>query len=159
MTPDQIIERAYRYLDPKHNVRYRMGAGGMNPGETFPWGLDGDVRILDCSGFACWAIGLKRQQPWGWLYTDSMEADIRNAQKYFERVANPVPGCLIVDGDGPRTGHCGIVVYGTSLDTMRVIDCSSRSDKHAITENAGKWFLRKGNKTVFGVLRQAEGVS
>jgi cell wall-associated NlpC family hydrolase len=154
VTPEEIIARARKYTDPQLGlVIYRMGGGTLDPKAAAPWSVSPvGTLICDCSAFAMWVFGKKKNPALNrWLNTDGLEADIRSIQKHFRLIPTPEPGCLIVDGAGAATGHCGVVVAGFSTATMRVVDCSSQGMKHAITENHGPWFMRSGHTTVFGV--------
>jgi len=155
MTPDKILLRAQMYLNPSFEIHYRMGGGTIDPKSPAPWSMSKNERILDCSGFALWCMGLSRQPLKGyWLNTDTIAADINGLQKYFTKIESPQPGCIVVDGAGTAVGHCAIVLSGTTLDNLMVIDCSSKGQLHSITRNHGFWFRRPGNKTVFGTVNE-----
>jgi hypothetical protein len=143
---------------------------------------DGDdvFRSLDCSGYYFYVTGADRFQPetfphyGGYMNTDSVLLDARGwagtrTQDYRERqkrakqawwrVVAPRAGCGVVygsvdrNGDEPRVGHIGKVMYvDTSIpvteplfwEQMRVAHCSSgnaRQFGHAIAETNGMiWF-------------------
>src|SRR4051812_19763310 len=82
-------------------VKYRLGAGGMNPGARSP--ADGQMEC-DCSGFVCWALGLAREtrDPFyihangGWINTDAIVLDGHDGKGIFTALPQPRVGCLIV---------------------------------------------------------------
>jgi cell wall-associated NlpC family hydrolase len=143
MKRDDIVNRARSAIG--HGTLYRLGAGApaSAPG---PWDETGSC---DCSGFACWVLGLSRFQPilgflkplnGGWLNTDGMVCDALSPTGFFEQVAGaPLPGDLVVypswwyakqiyrahrpfGPNRPRIGHVGIV-----SGDQRVIHCSARN--------------------------------
>ncbi len=93
-------------------IRYKLGSGGMNP----KLGLRSSNRLCDCSGFVCWVLGISRKTdiPYyskfgGWIYTDSMVADVHSNVGIFEKISVPEVGCIVVYGAGSKIGHVGIV--------------------------------------------------
>jgi len=119
-----------------------LGAGAPSTA-PHPWDETG---ACDCSGFACWVLGISRYQPilaflkplnGGWMSTDGMVCDALNPTGFFEPVAgSPQPGDLVIYpaawyakkvhraekrfGQGPRIGHVGVVTPDN-----QVIHCSS----------------------------------
>ncbi|WP_374163182.1 LysM peptidoglycan-binding domain-containing protein [Arcticibacter sp. MXS-1] len=107
---EQLVLRARSVVNC--NIRYKLGSGGTHPEESSP----SRDSLCDCSGFVCWVLGLSRQTniPFykhfgGWIFTDSIEADINSASGIFERLSRPEPGCIVVYGAGSKIGHVGVV--------------------------------------------------
>ncbi|MEJ2905162.1 LysM peptidoglycan-binding domain-containing protein [Pedobacter panaciterrae] len=130
-------------------IEYRLGAGGMLPTLPKP-SSDG---FCDCSGFVCWVLGLSRQtkSPFyknfgGWIYTDSMEADVKATSGIFDKLSVPEPGCIVVYGALEKIGHVGIVSEVTGGKMSKVVHCSSgnsrRFEKRAIQETLPTVFER-----------------
>lgn len=114
------------------NIKYRLGTGGMN--ESFK--LPSEEGLCDCSGFVCWVLGLSRKtsipfnkQFGGWIFTDSMAADINSSAGIFEKIITPTPGCIVVFGAGKAIGHVGIVTEVSEGVMKKVIQCSSGNSK------------------------------
>jgi hypothetical protein len=120
----------------------------MRPKDALPT-ADG---LCDCSGFVCWVLGLKRQsdipfykQYGGWIYTDSMVADILSSTGIFERLKAPEAGCIVVYGAGRQIGHVGIVSEVKEGKMSKVIHCSAGNQKKygdAIAETSPAVFNR-----------------
>jgi LysM repeat protein len=131
-------------------IAYRLGAGGMSPKQNLP-AQDG---YCDCSGFICWVLGLSRNtdipyykaKAGGWIYTDSIEADIKSPSGIFERLDLPELGCIVVYGAGDRIGHVGLVSEVSGGKMKKVIHCSSGNSRKygnkAIQETAATVFNR-----------------
>lgn len=89
---------------------------------------------LDCSGYVCWALGLRREHEGRWLNTDALWADARGPQALLRRLApgEARPGALLVypKPADARFGHVGIV---TAVDMRgrptRVLHCSAGNFK------------------------------
>lgn len=85
---------------------------------------------LDCSGYVCWALGLRREQDGVWLNTDALWADARGPQALLRRLApgEAREGALLVypKPADARFGHVAIV---TAVDAhgvpTRVLHCSA----------------------------------
>ena len=154
--------------------RYKLGAGGRNPLAMTPFTDRDGVLGCDCVGFTAWCLGHDRYQPKtfshydGWINCDSLMADARGGQSWYEQVRKPESGdvvvfpSIVVHGERKRIGHIGLVtfvpanmpddVYGLS-DTERrrwllkvgVIDCAGarvrRDSGRAVTETtaAASW--------------------
>jgi hypothetical protein len=99
-------------------VDYRLGAGGRDPASPTPANDEGDC---DCSGFVAWCLGISRKvaQPayvrfnGGWLSTDGMVHDALTVGGILDQVPSDddaAPGDVVVYGNGPRIGHCGIII-------------------------------------------------
>lgn len=131
-------------------VRYRLGEGGFHEDAPAP-ARNGNC---DCSGFVCWALGLSRitRHPLyvafngGWINTDSIVHDAGRPTGYFERLRDPLPGCVIVypkKGSGKPYGHIGIVSHVARGSVSTVIHCSAanfRATKGAIQETGAAVF-------------------
>lgn len=146
VTTDAIIKKAKSAINK--GIRYKLGMGGTNPSAKMP---DQD-NLCDCSGFVCWALGLNRKTdiPFykkfgGWIFTDSMVADINTDAGIFEKLNTPVAGCIVVYGAGAQIGHVGIVSEVAEGKMKKVIHCSHGNDntfKDAIQETAPTVFDR-----------------
>lgn len=125
-----IITRAKTAINK--GIRYKLGSGGMNPKTILPT----TNKLCDCSGFVCWVLGLSRKtdipfykQFGGWIFTDSMVADVNSQAGIFERITVPEPGCITVFGAGNQIGHVGIVSKVSNGKMDKVIHCSSGNNK------------------------------
>ncbi|MND66456.1 hypothetical protein D3C80_578510 [compost metagenome] len=105
----------------------------MKPGAPLP---ASDSNECDCSGFVCWVLGLSRKsdipfykQHGGWIYTDSMVADVNSQSGIFEKITIPEEGCIVVYGAGSGIGHVGIVSEVEDGTMIKVIHCSSGNYK------------------------------
>jgi len=150
-----LLARARSALESQ--VVYRLGRGGVDPDARKP-AQNGEC---DCSGFACWALGLSRitEHPLyvafggdggriGWINTDSIVHDAGRSTGFFERLDAPAPGCVIVypkKGSGRSYGHIGIVTRVSGGSASKVIHCSAtnfRSTGSAIRETGPEVFQR-----------------
>lgn len=143
-----LIKRARGVVNSA--IGYRLGAGGMLPNKALP-SQDG---FCDCSGFICWVLSLSRKTdiPYykanagGWIYTDSMEADIKSSSGIFEKLYLPEPGCIVVYGASDKIGHVGLVSEVSGGKMSKVIHCSSGNSKkyagRSIQETAPTVFNR-----------------
>lgn len=148
----KIIERAKSAIN--NGIKYKLGEGGLNPNISLPT----TNKLCDCSGFVCWVVGLSRKSeiPFykkhgGWIYTDSIVADINSNAGIFEKIRTPEPGCIVVYGAGSKIGHTGIVSKVSNGLMEKVIHCSSGNDKKfkdSIQETTPEVFNRAD--TVFG---------
>jgi murein DD-endopeptidase MepM/ murein hydrolase activator NlpD len=142
----QLITRARSAVNS--NVLYKLGSGGLFPQDPQPT-RDG---LCDCSGFISWVLGLSRKTdiPFykkfgGWIFTDSMEADVNSTSGIFERLQRPEPGCIVVYGAGNKIGHVGLVSVVSNGAMQKVIHCSSGNStkfNQAILETAPTVFNR-----------------
>lgn len=147
-----LIDRARSVV--KSAILYKLGSGGMFPADNIPT-KDG---LCDCSGFVCWVLKLSRQttipfykQFGGWIFTDSMVADVNSFAGIFEKINLPEPGCMVVFGAGNKIGHVGIVSEVANGTMKKVIHCSSGNSKNlgaAIQETTPAVFNRPD--TVWG---------
>ena len=129
-------------------IRYKLGSGGTNPTSALPT----SDHFCDCSGFVCWALGLSRkttlpfyQKYGGWIFTDSMVADVNSQAGIFEKVATPEVGCIVVYGAGAQIGHVGILSEVENGQMKKVIHCSRGNDnkfKDSIQETVPTVFNR-----------------
>ncbi len=143
---NSITDRASSAINK--GIRYKLGAGGTIPGATLPTGN----KLCDCSGFVCWSLGLSRKttipfykQFGGWIFTDSMEADVNSQAGIFEKLNSPEVGCIVVYGAGNKIDHVGIVSAVSGGEMQKVIHCSSGKDskfKDSIQETAPTVFKR-----------------
>jgi hypothetical protein len=102
---------------------YKLGAGGRSPTAPTPHTIRDGVLGSDCVGFTSWCLGHDRYQPKtfslydGWINTDSLMADARGKREWYEPIARPVPGDVVVypstykDGVRQRIGHIGLVSF------------------------------------------------
>ena len=143
----ELVTRARSVVNS--NIAYKLGKGGTSPTLALP----SDNGLCDCSGFVCWVLGLSRQTtiPYyknfgGWIYTDSMEADVNAAAGIFDRLARPEPGCIVVYGAKEKIGHVGLVSEVVNGEMSKVIHCSSGNSKkfngHSIQETPPTVFER-----------------
>ncbi len=126
-----IIQRARSAIN--RGIRYDLGGGGINPALQLPT----NDNKCDCSGFVCWVLGLSRktnipfyQKFGGWIYTDSMTADINSPAGIFEKINVPEEGCIVVypSPQKGKVGHTGIVSQVVNGKMTKVIHCSSGND-------------------------------
>jgi cell wall-associated NlpC family hydrolase len=157
---DDSLARARRALGLQ--VRYALGRGGRDPAAATP--ADSRGRC-DCSGFTAWCHGLDRLQlvPAGggradrwvdldgdgdldpaaesWLGTGGIMEDATGPRRFYERIARPELGSLLVYavGGGRAFGHVGIITGGLPAEW----DASSKAvwDRLRVTHCAGahKW--------------------
>ena len=133
----------------------------MNPKGPRP---GNDAGECDCSGFACWALGVSRWtkatlHPWQdfvaeWISTTSIASDALKTLRRFRRVMVAEPGDLLVYGDRvskagkPQQGHVGICTQVGPKGPEMVVHCSSanyRRTNDAIREtDAAWWYLADG---------------
>jgi hypothetical protein len=112
------------------------------------------VQAADCSGYVAWALGRARRSVppapgiGEWLSTDTVYADATHGAQLFERLAQAVPGCLVVypkPVDEPF-GHVGIVSEVRNGRAERILHCAAANFKSApfdaIKENAPIAFER-----------------
>ena len=148
ISPEWLIKKARWAIG--EGTRYGLGEGGMDPAQMFPMSQN---MACDCSGFICWVLGLPRktdiafyQKFGGWIYTDSIEADILSSTGIFELLQKPEPGCIVVYGAGKQIGHVGIVSEVLDGKMKKVIHCSKgnyTTYKDAIRETEPTVFNRK----------------
>lgn len=144
----QFLARA-RSAKGKKTV-YKLGAGGMKPGNATPTDAG---NTCDCSGFVCWALGVSRKTTHplyvkfngGWMNTDGMVNDANNSTGFFDALPDAKVGCIIVyPGGKNKIGHVGIVTEVTAGVATKVLHCSSgnyRSTEDAIQETNPDVFL------------------
>jgi LysM repeat protein len=126
---NDLLTRARSAINKR--IRYKLGSGGTNPASPLPTA----DHLCDCSGFVCWVLGLSRnttlpfyQRFGGWIFTDSMEADVNSSAGIFEKLRVPEPGCIVVYGAGAKIGHVGIVSEVANGQMKKVIHCSAGND-------------------------------
>lgn len=143
--------------------KYRLGRGGFDPKSRFPWDKEG---LLDCSGFIAWVLEMRRDQvnarkPWSalfpWIETSAIVRDLLGPQRVFVRIAEPVPGCLVVVGDGGgKQGHVGLVVDVFDRDGSKgytIIDAAA-SGPDAVAQRTSAWFEARKDRRYFCLLRE-----
>lgn len=180
------VERARSAIGK--GIRYKMGQGGFFPDAPLPDQIYRVVggwirpRLCDCSGFVAWVLGMRRDQInakkwWSkllpWIETTMVYADATGPQRVFVKIAEPVPGCLVVYGDTEKSqGHIGVVTMvdpdvttryigiareaGYTKGLIAVVDCSSGMSKKtgdAIHERDGAVFL-SNLRSIFCVLKE-----
>jgi hypothetical protein len=130
LTASDLITRARSAV--KKGIRYKLGEGGTNPAAELP----DSGNLCDCSGFVCWVLELSRktklpfyQKYGGWIYTDSMVADVNSKAGIFEKLTVPEAGCIVVYGAGAQIGHVGIVSEVLHGKMRQVIHCSHGNDR------------------------------
>lgn len=147
--------------------RFLQGAGGRDPGAPGPEGACGSRVGCDGPGFVAWCLGYDRYQPafaggWDWVEPDSMILEAESTGRWFQQLAIPEVGALIVypsielvrAGRSDRRGHVGLIaVVPTSWPrddarwtALRVIHCAAslqRRHGYAIGEtHAVAWSSR-----------------
>lgn len=174
MIATDITRRAFAGISML--VDYRLGAGGRDPASPTPADDEGDC---DCSGFVAWCLGISRKvtQPayvrfnGGWLSTDGMVHDALTVGGILDQVPHDDdarPGDVVVYGNGPRVGHCGILVRTATLgaqypiqkwdpskprDYWEIAHCAAgTSPGHAIRVTSMERFTR-GARSVVHLLR------
>lgn len=167
------------YLLHDHN-------GGKDPTAPDPadrWSNVGSTfvnRTADCVSCIAWGGGWDRYQPQraahipgydGWLNTDSIRWEARNAGRCFKRLTRPEPGAIIVYASDPEhhshgipVGHCGgITAYHAAewnpdvsacWEAIEVVNIAAYRDAKGNPEQANRltsgahwfgkdaWFLR-----------------
>lgn len=146
LSNNELIVKAKSAINK--GVRYKLGSGGMNPNSLLPT----TNMLCDCSGFVCWVLGISRKSEilfykkfGGWIYTDSMVADINSQVGVLEKLNIPEVGCIVVYGAGKEIGHVGLVSEVDNGQMSKVIHCSSGNDRHfndSIQETTAKVFNR-----------------
>lgn len=129
-------------------VRYKLGRGGFNA--KYPYRVEWDQALCDCSGFASFVYQLSRKPKltrWWWIETTNIYRDAMDKQKVFVRIKEPIPGCLVVYPD--REGHEGHVGIVTQAYPLRVVDCTPA---HGIAERLGSVFEK--NHAIYCILKQ-----
>ena len=140
-------------------IRYKLGAGGLSPQSPLPANISNEC---DCSGFACWALGISRRTDHplyvrfngGWINTDGIVNDANAATGFFRRLDKARAGCLAVypsRKQPARVGHVGIVTkVDVSGRPLAVLHCSSGNFRRlgdAIRETGPEVFT--GPATIF----------
>ena len=136
ITINEILNASYFINRAKSaigkGIKYKLGSGGMKPELILPTA----DKQCDCSGFICWVFKISRktdipfyQKFGGWIFTDSMEADIKSMSGIFNRIETPEIGCIVVYGAGNKIGHVGIVSEVKDGKMTKVIHCSSGNNK------------------------------
>jgi hypothetical protein len=138
---------------------YGLGKGGRKPLYHFPWSPDDTKRLVDCSGFVAWCLGVDRHFDFDgdgqreWLETTAVYNDATGAQLRFERVDDAEEADVIVYPDrkieGKRhEGHIGIVSRVSEDGSVAaVIHCSTgnqRKTGNAIAETNPRVFQLNG---------------
>jgi CHAP domain len=122
----------------------------MKPYRAVPW--DEDMEC-DCSGFACWTLGMSRFDGMVWYDTSRLFTEAMKGKDLFQRVewANALPGDLLVypdrkrDDGRVRQGHVAIVTaVGPGRGPLLIVDCSAsnwRRHSDAIREGPPDGFI------------------
>ena len=134
MNRNQLLARARSQIS--QGVRYKLGKGGMNPAASSPVNLE---RQCDCSGFVARCLGISRMTTHplyvkfngGWINTDAVVHDANEVTGFFERLAAPEPGAMIVfpSPGANKVGHIGIVSAVVQGAVTKVIHCSAGNDR------------------------------
>lgn len=135
MQVESLLNRAMSAAN--QGIRYKLGMGGMKPTAALP----AAAGQCDCSGYVAWCLGLSRKtdHPFyvtmngGWLETTAISSDIQSTAGFFEPLAQPKRGCIVVYPDkisgGVHTqGHIGIVVDVAGGLVSHVVHCSKGND-------------------------------
>lgn len=147
--------------------RFLQGAGGRDPKAPGPFGACGSRVGCDGPGFVAWCLGYDRYQPafagsWDWVEPDAMILEAESTGRWFQPLAIPEVGALIVypsielvrAGRIDRRGHVGLVAAvptswprdDARWTALRVIHCAAslqRRHGHAIGEtHAVAWSSR-----------------
>jgi hypothetical protein len=129
MTRTEAVARALSATG--QGCKYLLGQGGMKPYRSVPWDMDQEC---DCSGFACWALGMSRFDGVVWYDTSRIFSEAMKGKDLFKRVewAQALPGDLLVypdrkNGNGKVVqGHVGLVTsVGPQGGPALMVDCSS----------------------------------
>jgi hypothetical protein len=131
MTVEELLARARSAIG--HKVKYRLGAGGIDPTSPTPASID---NACDCSGFVCWCLGISRKTDHplyvrfngGWINTDAIVYDAYHPTGLFFPLEQPRVGCLwVFPSRRPKRpyGHVGIVSAMSKGKVTKVIHCSS----------------------------------
>jgi hypothetical protein len=146
---------------PAHN-------GGKNPRATDPadrWSKPGSAHVnvtSDCVGGSSWCQGFDRFQERrfahvrgydGWINTDSMLWEARNAERCFVDVGRPDLGTMIVcrsGSPGHKVGHVGTVTdyklaewdptVRACWDAIEVVDIAGRKGRANMRTTGRGWF-------------------
>lgn len=149
MTVAELLARA-RSAAGK-GIKYRLGAGGMNPAAASPINLNAEC---DCSGYVCWCLGISRQTSHplyqdfngGWINTDAMCLDGDRSSGLFELTDKARLGALIVYPGGRKgMGHVGIITEVKNNVAQKALHCSAgnyRKGGDAIAETDMDIWLR-----------------
>jgi hypothetical protein len=169
-------------------IGYGWGRGGRDPAAGTPADAKGRC---DCSGFTAWALELDRLQfvpaagrKWVrqvdldgdgdldpavdlWLGTGGIIGDARGDRRFFEPIARPELGALLVyaAGDGRPAGHVGVITGGLPAewdptskacwDRLRVTHCAKahRWPRGVQETGAGPWWKAYGKKSGTMIVR------
>jgi hypothetical protein len=175
--PDPLVANRARAVARARRIArkpstYVLGAGGRSPVVSHPFTTRGDRLGADCVGFTSWCLGHDRFQPktfttyGGWINTDSLMTDARGNRTWYEPIACPEPGDVVVfpslrkDSLMTRMGHIGLIVEVPAdmpenvyalpaverrrwLGRVRVIDCAASPGRkpYAVSETvaAASW--------------------
>ena len=143
---DTILARARGAIGKK--CIYTLGKGGMDPTAEAPWDL---ALECDCSGFACWCLGISRLQAGKWLGTDAIDFDAEMPGGLFDQVPREEaqPGDVIVFPHRVRGhhGHIGIVGSIGFTGPETAIHCSlgnwTRTNDAIQETNCGVFWLNR----------------
>src|SRR5678816_181281 len=118
-TEPASLTRARAFIGRGH---FLQGAGGRDPGAPGPEGACGSRVGCDGPGFVAWCLGYDRYQPafaggWDWVEPDAMILEAESTGRWFQPLAIPELGALIVypsielvrAGRIDRRGHVGLV--------------------------------------------------
>ena len=130
MTGPEIVARARSAIGGK--CIYALGKGDAKPLAPVPWG---DDRECDCSGFACWCLGISRLYAGRWLGTDEITAEAQLPGHIFEAIPREQaePGDLIVfpRRSAGHHGHIGVVATTDHSGPLTAVHCSLGNWTHA----------------------------
>ena len=163
-TEPASLTRARAFVGRGH---FLLGAGGRDPRAPGPEGACGSRVGCDGPGFVAWCLGYDRYQPafaggWDWVEPDAMILEAESTGRWFQPLAIPEVGALIVypsielvrAGRIDRRGHVGLVAAAPTSwprddarwTALRVIHCAAslqRRHGHAIGEtHAVAWSSR-----------------
>lgn len=147
---------AFRYRGDY--IKYRLGAGGMLPGNESPASIIEGSAWCDCSGFVSWCFSISRRREGynkagsveGYINTDAMVEDAFGikgktpASEVFERVEVPKEGDAVVyrgrfaGNKRVAVGHTGIVSFvpedfnpkvAADWERLKVVHCNAATSR------------------------------
>lgn len=119
--PANVLARFMLALSYPGVIGYGLGAGPESPDQDRPANA---AMLCDCSALVNWCHRVSRrvasggEAEWyrrhggGYANTDGIRADALDiGHGRWDIIERPIPGCVVVFGNGPDVGHCGIWVW------------------------------------------------